>query len=212
MQARELNSLSIAHRHVGDLGRARSMLEESIAISREIGNRTRLAVALANLGQVESAAGHFDRAAEALQEALTLDQEQGDLFGVAVDQHSLALVTLNAGRPEEARGLLSAMLGYVASSGNTALLENALELSAAITADLGHPLPAARLAGAAEALRQESGMQISDLEAGMLEQFLAPARLAVTSQAWAAETAAGRALSREDALTLLLSSASPAPG
>jgi hypothetical protein len=72
----------------------------------------------------------------------------------AVDQHSLALVSLRAGRPQEARDLLSAMFGYAASSGNTALLENALELSAAITADLGHPLQAARLAGAAEALRQ----------------------------------------------------------
>lgn len=206
MQARELNSLGIAHRHLGDLGSARSLLEESIAISREIGNRTRLAVALANLGQLESAADHFDRAAEVLQEALTLDQEQGDLFGVAVDQHSLALVSLRAGRPQEARDLLSAMFGYVASSGNTALLENALELSAAITADLGHPLHAARLAGAAEALRQQSGMQISDLEAAILEQFLAPARLTVTSQAWEAETAAGRALSQQDALALLLAS------
>jgi hypothetical protein len=98
------------------------------------------------------------------------------------------------------------MFGYVASSGNTALLENALELSAAITADLGHPLQAARLADAAEALRQQSGMQISDLEAAILEQFLAPARLAVTSRAWEAETAAGRALSQQDALTLLLAS------
>jgi hypothetical protein len=71
-------------------------------------------------------------------------------------------------------------------------------------------LKAACLAGAAKALRQQSGMQISDLEAAILGQFLAPARLAVSSQAWEAETAAGRALSQQDALTLLLAS-TPAP-
>lgn len=124
---------------------------------------------------------------------------------MSVDQLSLALVSLRAGRPREARDLLSAMSGYVASSGNTSLLENALELSAAITADLGDALRAARLAGAADALRQESGMQISELEAAMLEQFLAPARLAVTSQAWDAEVAAGRALAQQEAVMLLLS-------
>ena len=118
--------------------------------------------------------------------------------------HSLALVSLRAGHPGEARDLLSGMLDYVASSGNTALLENALELSAAITAELGGALRAARLAGAAEAIRQESGMLITELEAAMLEQFLAPARLTVTSQAWDAELAAGRALTQQEAVTLLL--------
>jgi predicted ATPase/class 3 adenylate cyclase/Tfp pilus assembly protein PilF len=208
-QANELNSLGIVHHHLGDLEVARSVLAESIAIAREIGNPVRLASALTNLGQLESAAGHFDRAAQALQQALALDTEEGDLLGVALDQQSLALVSLRAGRPGEARDLLSGTFGYLASSGNTSLLANVLELSAAITAALGNPLRAARLFGAAEAIRQQSGMPRSDLDSARMERYLAPARATVTAQTWAAELAAGRTLTQQEAVTLLLS-ASPA--
>jgi tetratricopeptide (TPR) repeat protein len=204
-QARDLNSLGIAHHHLGSLEVARSMLEESIAIAREIGNPVRLAAALTNLGQLESAAGDFDRATQALQEALRLDSGQGDLLGVALDQQSLALVSLRAGRPDEARDLLAGTFDYVASAGNTSFLANILELSAAITAALGDPLSAARLAGAAEGIRHRSGMQRTDLEAARMERYLTPARETVTPQAWAAELAAGRALTQDEAVMFLLS-------
>ena len=206
-QARELNSLGIVQRHLGNTGAARSLLEEAVAIDRELGSH-RLGAALTNLGQLESAAGRLDRAIELLQEALTVDQRQGDLFGVAVDQQSLALASLRAGRPREASDQLAAAFSYVASSGNTSLLENVLELHAAITASLGDALRAARLAGAAEAIRQESGMPISPQEAAMLEDHLAPARGTVPRQEWDAELAAGRALSQPEALSLLTSSES----
>ncbi len=204
-QAQELNALGIAHNHLGDLAVARSLLQESIAIAREIASPLRLATALTNLGQVESAAGQFDRATQALQQALAIDSEQGDLFGVALDQQSLALVSLRAGRPGEARGLLSGTFDYVASSGNTSFLANICELSAAIDAVTGDPLRAARLAGAADAIRQQLGLLRTDQEAARMEEYLAPARAAVTAQAWAAELAAGAALSQEQALTLLRS-------
>ncbi len=204
-QARELNSLGIAHHHLGDPQAARPLLAESVAIARDMGNKIRLAAALTNLGQLESAVGDFDRATEALQEALTLDSEQGDILGVALDRQSLALVSLRAGRPGEARNLLSGTFDYVASSGNTSLLANILELSAAITAALRDPLRAARLMGAADAIRKQWGMRRTDLEAARMEQYLAPARAAVSSQAWAAELAAGLALTQQEAVVLLIS-------
>jgi tetratricopeptide (TPR) repeat protein len=205
MQARELNSLGIAHHRLGDLEVARSLLAESLAIARDIGNPVRLASALTNLGQLESAAGHFNRAIEALQEALTIDYDQGDLLGVALDYQSLALVSLRAGRPGEARDLLSGTFDYVASSGNIPFVAHILELSAAITAALGNPLRAARLAGAEHAIRQQSGMLVSEKEAAILEQQLGPARDTVPLHEWNAELAAGRLLSQQEAVALLLS-------
>jgi tetratricopeptide (TPR) repeat protein len=204
-QAGQLNSLGIVQRHLGDADAARSLLEEAIAINRELDSPL-LAATLANLAQLESATGRYDRAIEALQEALTIDQRQGDLFGVAVDQHSLALTSLRAGRPDEANDQLRAMFGYVASSGNTALLANVLELYAAVAAALGEPLRCARVAGAAEAVRQAAGMLMSPQEAAMLEEFLVPARSVVPREEWDAAIAAGRALSQEEASTLLTSS------
>jgi predicted ATPase/class 3 adenylate cyclase len=203
-EARELNSLGIARRHLSDLDGARSLFDEAIAINREIGS-PRLSANLANLGQLESGAGRLDRAIEVLQEALALDQAHGDLFGVAVDQHSLALATLRAGRPREAHDMLRGVIDYAAISGNTSLLVNVLELGAAIMVVLDDPRRAARLAGAAEANREESGMLISPQEAAMVEEHLAPARAAVTPRTWEAEVAAGRALTQQEALALLLS-------
>jgi predicted ATPase/class 3 adenylate cyclase/Tfp pilus assembly protein PilF len=202
-QARELNSLGITHHQLGDLDAARVLLEESAAIAREIGSVARLAAALTNLGQAESDAGNFDRATQVLQEALALDQKEGDMLGVALDQQSLAGVSLRAGRAGEALGLLSAMSGYVASGGDSELLATTLELSAAITAELGAGLRAARLAGAAEAVHHQTGAPLREPE--LLERFLAPARAAIAPEEWQAELAAGRALTQQEAITLLVS-------
>jgi predicted ATPase len=210
-QARELNSLGIVHRHLGDVDTGRALLEEAVALNRELGDKDRLAASLANLGQVESAAGRLDRAVEVLREALAVDSELGNPVNIAIDQHSLALVSLRAGRPREARDLVCDIFDYVVSSGNTAFYVNTIELAAAIMAALDEPLLTARLAGAAEAIRQESGMLITPQEGALLEELLTPARAAVTAQEWDAELAAGRALSQPEALALLLS-LSPAHG
>jgi predicted ATPase/class 3 adenylate cyclase len=203
-QARELNSLGIIHRHLDDLDTARRMFQQSIALAREIGSDFRLASALANLGQAESAAGNFDRATQALREALELDEKQGDVFGVAIDQQSLAVVSLRAGRPRDAVEPLRRMLDYVAGVSDTGLVAHALELAAAITAGLGDGLRAARLAGAAERIREKTGMPITKSDAALLERYLAPARAAAAPGAWQAELAAGRKLSQPQAITLLL--------
>ena len=202
-QARELNSLGITHHHLDDFDTARSLLEDSAAIAREIGSDMRIAAALTNLGQLESDAGNFDRATQVLQEALALDRKQGDLLGVALDQQSLAGVHLRAGRAREARDQLSDMAGYVVSCGDPELLATTLEMSAANAAQLGAVLLAARQTGAAEAIRQKSGIPIKQAE--MLEEFLAPARATIAPEAWDAALAAGRALSQQQAATLLTS-------
>jgi predicted ATPase/class 3 adenylate cyclase len=203
-QARELNSLGITHHHLGDLDAARSLLEESAGIARALGSDSRLASALTNLGQAESDAGNFDRAIQVLREALALDRKQGDMLGVALDQQSLAGVSLRAGRAGEALGLLSGMFDYVASCGDVELLATTLDLSAAITAELGAGLRAARLAGAAEAVRHKIGVQVRQPE--LLERFLAPARATIAPEEWQAELAAGRAVTQQEAVTLLVSS------
>jgi predicted ATPase/class 3 adenylate cyclase len=204
-QARELNSLGVTHRWLGHLDTARSVLEESIAIAREIGSDIRLAAALTNLGQAESEAGHLDRAAQVLREALALDRKQGDTWGVVLDQQSLAVVSLRAGRIPEANEMVSATFDYVATSGDTSTLVSAIEQSACIAAELGDVTRAARLAGAAEAIRAEAGTPIPQPDAALLERFLAPARATVDRAAWDAALAAGRALTQDQAITLLTS-------
>jgi tetratricopeptide (TPR) repeat protein len=74
-QVRELNSLDGTHLHLGDLDTARALLADSAAIACRIGSQGGLGVALANMGQVESAAGNRERAAELLREALVISRD-----------------------------------------------------------------------------------------------------------------------------------------
>jgi predicted ATPase/class 3 adenylate cyclase len=204
-EARALTMVGLTHFDLGHLATARGLLEESIVIAREIGNPYRLAVALTNLGQVETYAGNLERAEQVLQDALTVDIKRGDIFGAVVDRHSLAVVSLRAGRVPEASQRLSATFDYVVSSGSVETLITSIELSACIAAELGDGMRAARLAGAAEALRQKAGIPMAQFDATVLERFVAPARAAAARDAWDAELSAGRTLTQEEAVMLLVS-------
>ena len=204
-QARTLLNLGSTHHYLGDLDAARSLLEDSIAIAREVGGGRPLRAALMNLGVVEMEAGNLERATQVLHEALALARQEGDLRGAAIAQDSLAWVSLRAGRAREARDLLSGMVDYVVSCGDTEFLAEALETSACIAAELGEGLRAARLAGAAETLRQKTGIPVPQPDAALFERFLAPARAAIARQAWDAELAVGRALTQQQAAALLVS-------
>jgi hypothetical protein len=97
------------------------------------------------------------------------------------------------------------VLDYVASSGNPAFLLNTLELAAVIVGALDDVPLAARLLGASQAVRRESGMPLTQPEAELIDELLDPARASVTPQEWDAAEAAGRALSQPEALALLRS-------
>jgi predicted ATPase/class 3 adenylate cyclase len=204
-QARALNSLGAAHLFRGELDTAMSLLRDSAVIARQIGNDDRLAAALGALGAAELAAANFDTATQLLQESLALSQKLGDLEREALDQLWLAAISLRAGRTREAHDLLCASFGYIISSGDIPQLAHTMEVAATIVAALGDELRAARLTGAAQAIRQRLYMPLYPIPAGLLEQFLAPARAGIGPEAWDAELAAGRALTQQQAITLLLS-------
>jgi predicted ATPase/class 3 adenylate cyclase len=211
-QARGLSNLGLTHWSLGHLDAARILLEDSAAIAREIGDDVRLAAALTNLGGLESEAGNLDRAAQVLRESLTLDRKRGDTWGVVKTEQGLAEVSLRAGRVVEANNMLDATLDHVAGSGSIDILISSLELSACVAAELGDGLRAARLVGAAEAIRQTAGTPVGQSEAAFLERYLAPARATLERRAWDAELAAGRAVTRQQALALLRSpTPSPPP-
>jgi predicted transcriptional regulator len=96
------------------------------------------------------------------------------------------------------------MFDYVASCGDAVLLATTLEMAAAMLAQLGESLRAARLTGAAQGIRQRVGVPIQEPE--MLEGFLAPARATVAPEEWLAELAAGRGVTQPEAAALLVAS------
>ncbi len=76
---------------------ARPLLEESLAIFTELGNRDEMAFALSQLGGTERMEGNLALAEEHLRACLALRQETGNLAGQAVAQLELAGVSFLAG-------------------------------------------------------------------------------------------------------------------
>jgi predicted ATPase/class 3 adenylate cyclase len=207
-QARVLNTLGIAHHYLGHLDAARSLFEDSTAIARKLGDDVLVAMRLVNLGNVEIDAANLDRATEVLAEALALHQQRADPVGAAHALLSLSAVSLRAGRASEALAVLASALGDIVASGDPELLAEALEESSCVAAELGAQLRAARLAGAAEAIRLKAGFPIPEPNLARLERFLAPARATMSRDVWDGELQAGRTLNRDQAMALLLSTRS----
>ncbi len=77
---RHLAALALAQ---GDYGRATALLEENLALSREVGNQTALCWALAGLAELASLQGDFVRAEALCDEGSALSRDIGDRYGIS---------------------------------------------------------------------------------------------------------------------------------
>jgi predicted ATPase/DNA-binding CsgD family transcriptional regulator len=106
---------------------------------------------------VDLAVGDLHGAQEAADEALTLAQGNGDEGGVAAATLQLARVARARGNDERAASLASEALAIQLRLPDSAGLASSLELLAGMLVRGGRLASAARLFGAAEAIRRESG-------------------------------------------------------
>jgi Protein kinase domain len=132
----------------------------------------------------------------------SLASRRPDLPSAADEVLARAMAKVPQGRYPSCREFADALRQ---AFGDTGTLVSAVEQSACIAAELGDGMRAARLAGAAEAIRDQAGTPITQPDAALLERFLAPARATIDRDAWDAALTAGRALTREQAITLLTS-------
>jgi tetratricopeptide (TPR) repeat protein len=76
----------------GDFGIRRALIEESLALSRELGDKQGMASSLSRLGLVALDQGDHATARALFQEGLVLSRELGDKQGIAILLHNLGLV------------------------------------------------------------------------------------------------------------------------
>ena len=198
--AMELSSLGVAYWTLGDLDTGRIMLRESIDIAREIGEETRESTALSNLGAFEVGANNCEHAIELLERALAIDKRLGNVWGCAVIQSNLTAAMLRTGRADEAYASLRGQAADMVGLGDIELTIEIIELLAGAFSQRGDAGRAAKLAGTAEALREQAGMPIRGPDAELLAEFLAPARGLLSADQWEQERRAGRTLNVREAL------------
>ena len=246
LRARALNETGFLILFGGGFEQAIAMLEESLALSRELKDSSSAAGAVRSLVYAFAHAGDSVRVAQlreeaealvrgpldqrsraGLLEALTLaaldayDYEGaldyaaeayaayralGDVQGTVVALAALGMVSLTAGDPEQAQAYLAENLELLRGMGHKMGIAYCLLGMAGVAGERARPDRAARLWGAAEALREAIGMHLTPFDRShyRYEERLAAARALIEEDAWARVWAEGRAMSPEEAIEYAL--------
>ena len=104
-RATALDGAGVLAETQGDYDRAEALHHESLALSRERGDKTGIARALGNLGVVAFDRGDDDQATALLEESLALAREIGDQLLVATALNDLGIVARERGDLDRAEPL-----------------------------------------------------------------------------------------------------------
>ena len=85
-----LNNISQIYKARGDYDQALEYLEQSLTISRQIGDRAGEGTTLNNISQIYKARGDYDQALEYLEQSLTIRRQIGDAAGAIATLHNRA--------------------------------------------------------------------------------------------------------------------------
>jgi predicted ATPase/DNA-binding CsgD family transcriptional regulator len=201
--ASTLNNLGFVAQCQEDYDRAEQLYQESLALFEELASAADIAMLLNNLGEVAQCQGDYERAAGYYDQALALARELGDKPSIIGVLNNLASLANIDGEHERAAEL------YVESL----LLCRELEYRQGIAgcleglaqAEAGQrPERAARLLGAAQALRKRINAPLSASERADHDRTVEMVRGALGEKAFAAEWARGQAVTLEEALALAL--------
>ncbi|MGH7600482.1 MAG: tetratricopeptide repeat protein, partial [bacterium] len=104
-RAKVLNAVGTIMHELGDYIIARPLIEESLEIWRELGDKKGMATVINNLGWIAAQLGELISASELSGESLTLHAELGDKRGMAVAFNNLSTVAFVQAEFSRARSL-----------------------------------------------------------------------------------------------------------
>jgi len=186
----------------GDYAGAIELSEQGLAYYRELADKMGAAYVLDTLGMAYCRQAAYEQAMRLLDESLLMFRELGDQFGIALLLTDMGGVALAQNDAEQAARLYAEALALSWKIGDKRRVAFCLEgLAAAGPCPAGR---AARLFGAAAALRDAIGSPLPPSERPDYERGLAVAH-AGDPQAFAAAWAVGRAMEFEQAVAYALS-------
>ncbi|HSH77284.1 MAG TPA: tetratricopeptide repeat protein, partial [Herpetosiphonaceae bacterium] len=202
-----LFAMGVAAYHQGEFSRAAAWLQESLALAQELGDVARVADVLIHLGSVAGYQGDMERADRLLREGLAVYREGGQKSGIAVTLRYQAKLAHERGDWPRATGLYQQSLTLAQELGHRWEIAASLEGLAGVAAGQDQPGRAARLWGAAEAIRKQFGLPLPPAERTRYEAAVARARAMLGDQALEAVWAEGRAMTLEQAVAYALEEA-----
>jgi len=185
----------------GDPATVRALLEESLALSREVGDKEGIATFFSLSGQLALNQGDIATARRLSEKSLVINREIGHREHTAESLFLLARVEARRGDNLAARDLYEQSLAIEKEGNSNSDIALYLEGLAGVVVAQGEPAWAARLYGAAEALRDAKSVPIPPVYRAEYERAVAATRAQLGEQAFAAAWAEGRAMTPEQALT-----------
>jgi predicted ATPase len=179
---------------------AASHATESLAISRALKSQVAIAYALNDLGEIARYGGNCAQAFEHYTESLQLFRRMGNRSDAPRLLHNLAYVALCQGQPDRAASLFHESLAAFHTQRIERGIAESLVGLACVATMREQPLRAARLWGAAEAICAGEGWDLWPPDQLEYARYLARARTASNSAAFAAAWQAGRGLTLAEAI------------
>jgi non-specific serine/threonine protein kinase len=207
--ATSLVNLGLASLHQGDKVRAAALRQEVEALRTEPLEPWTLAWLTTFLGVTALYEDDYERSGALSRESLAIYRELGDKWGISLCHIDLGLIELIRGNHEPAATLLEESVRVLRGSEDKFCLAYGIFGLAAVAGARAQPDRAARLWGAAEALREEIGVVSLthwELHAYDYEGRVSAARNMLGDEgAWEDAFAQGMTMSAEEALEYVLS-------
>jgi DNA-binding CsgD family transcriptional regulator/Tfp pilus assembly protein PilF len=199
--ARSLNDLGLIADRQGDQDKAIAYQEEALPIARGVGDDWQICVILGNLGGAYYDRGDYARGETLSLEALDLARQIGDTFGIAVNLYNLGNCAVQLGDLASAISHYQESLSLSRDLGERHLASRTLDRLGVALQLTGSSRPAARLFGAADAIRHEIGDTLfAEEDANLTSRFQA-VRDALGDNAFVAARESGRSLPFDVAIT-----------
>lgn len=193
---RLLGQLAFQH---GDENTAHALFEESLAIHRERGNKSGIAFLHSLLGQVALQRGNAATAEALFEESLAIHRAVGNRQCVAESLAHLARTAVWRDDNAAARALYDESLMQARELGNKRTIALCLEGLAGVILAQGEAAWAARLLGAAEALRKAIGVPMQPVERIGYEQAVMTSHNHLGERYFSVAWAEGRTMTPEQA-------------
>ena len=199
----------------GLFAQATTHLEEALARARRLDDQVLASfcagLTLSYLGALAYAQGALPLATSRFEAALLEQRAIDDRWGMGVSLVRLGYAARDRGDTAPALALFTEGLALVTELGDRRIIALALDGVAGLAIAWGQPERAARLFGAAAALREANGLPVDPAHRAAQGRDVAAARAALGEDAFAAGWASGAALPLPVAIAEATAIAAPAP-
>jgi len=202
--ARVLSALAWLSIQQGQYSDAEAPARESADYARATGDRRLLLSSLGNLAIALHRQGQWAAAHELLEQALAMARELGTPWEIGNALHEIGRVEYDEGRHDLALKHFAEGLTIVHGLSDRPGVIGSIEGLAGVAAATAAPRRAARLWGAADALRQEIGNARSVDESIVYERQVNSVRAMLTDEVFGQVWNEGRAMTLDDAVRYAL--------